>query len=361
MSLPSEPDMQNPTFEQKAFILLLVLVTIAFFWILLPFYGAVFWAMVLAVVFSPLQERLLRRMGGRGNLAALLTLIICLLVAILPVIFITSAVVAEGTALYQKLESGELDAGTYVTSGIRMLPPSIQDQLARLGISNLDGLREQISKGAMAGSQYLATKVFAIGQGTFEFFVSFFVMLYLLFFLLRDGKELVHRIRSAIPLAGNTKRRLQIKFTRVVRATVKGNVVVAAIQGALGGFIFWGLGIYSPLLWGVLMAFLSLLPAAGAGIIWAPVAIYLMLSGSLVQGIILTAFGVLVIGLVDNILRPILVGKDTRMPDYLILISTLGGLALLGLNGFVIGPLVAALFVASWNLFGAKKKVRLPV
>ncbi|WP_061240377.1 AI-2E family transporter [Ectopseudomonas composti] len=352
--------MQNPTFEQKAFILLLVLVTIAFFWILLPFYGAVFWAMVLAVVFSPLQERLLRRLGGRGNLAALLTLIICLLVAILPVIFITSAVVAEGTALYQKLESGELDAGAYVTSGIRMLPPSIQDQLARVGISNLDGLREQISKGAMAGSQYLATKVFAIGQGTFEFFVSFFVMLYLLFFLLRDGKELVHRIRSAIPLAGNTKRRLQIKFTRVVRATVKGNVVVAAVQGALGGFIFWALGIYSPLLWGVLMAFLSLLPAAGAGIIWAPVAIYLMLSGSLVQGIILTAFGVLVIGLVDNILRPILVGKDTRMPDYLILISTLGGLALLGLNGFVIGPLVAALFVASWNLFGAKKKVRLP-
>lgn len=360
MSLPSDPDMQSPTFEQKAFILLLVLVTIAFFWILLPFYGAVFWAMVLAVVFAPLQERLLRRTGGRVNLTALLTLIICLLVAILPVIFITSAVVAEGTALYQKLESGELDTGAYVTSFIQMLPPPMQEQLDRVGMNNLEGLREQISNGAMAGSQYLATKVFAIGQGTFEFFIGFFVMLYLLFFLLRDGKDLVHRIRTAIPLADTTKRRLQIKFTRVVRATVKGNVVVAAVQGALGGFIFWALGIYSPLLWGVLMAFLSLLPAAGAGIIWAPVAIYLMLSGSLVQGIILTAFGVLVIGLVDNILRPILVGKDTRMPDYLILISTLGGLALLGLNGFVIGPLVAALFVASWNLFGAKKKVRLP-
>ena len=360
MSLPGEPEMQNPTFEQKAFILLLVLVTIAFFWILLPFYGAVFWAMVLAVVFAPLQERLLQRTGGRGNLAALLTLIICLLVAILPVIFITSAVVAEGTALYEKLESGELDIGSYVTSFVQMLPPSIQEQLDRVGMSDLDGLREQISKGATAGSQYLATKVFAIGQGTFEFFIGFFVMLYLLFFLLRDGKDLVHKIRTTIPLADTTKRRLQIKFTRVVRATVKGNVVVAAVQGALGGLIFWILGIYSPLLWGVLMAFLSLLPAAGAGIIWAPVAIYLMLSGSMVQGIILTAFGVLVIGLVDNILRPILVGKDTRMPDYLILISTLGGLSLLGLNGFVIGPLVAALFVASWNLFGAKKKVRLP-
>ncbi len=359
-ALSSGPDMQNPTFEQKAFILLLILVTIAFFWILLPFYGAVFWAVVLAVVFAPLQERLIRRTGGRNNQAALLTTIICLLVAILPVIFIISAVVAEGASLYQRLESGELDIGTYVTSAIQMLPPSIQEQLDRVGMSDLDGLREKISTGAMAGSQYLATKVFAIGQGTFEFFISFFVMLYLLFFLLRDGKELVYKIRSTIPLADTTKRRLQIKFTRVVRATVKGNVLVAAVQGALGGLIFWVLGISSPLLWGVLMAFLSLLPATGAGIIWVPVAVYLMLSGSLWQGVILTAFGILVIGLVDNILRPILVGKDTRMPDYLILISTLGGLALLGLNGFVIGPLVAALFVSSWNLFGGKKKVRLP-
>ncbi|HZX15445.1 MAG TPA: AI-2E family transporter [Pseudomonas sp.] len=353
--------MQIPNVEQKAFILLLVLVTVAFFWILLPFYGAVFWAMVLAVVFTPLQRRMARRIGGRGNLSALLTLVVCLLVAILPVIFITSAVVAEGASLYQKLESGELDIGSYVTSTIRALPPTLQEQLDRIGVSDLDGLREQISTVAMAGSQFLATKVFAIGQGTFAFFVSFFVMLYLLFFLLRDGLELARTIRETIPLGESTKRRLQIKFTRVVRATVKGNVVVAAVQGALGGLIFWALGIYSPLLWGVLMAFLSLLPAVGAGIIWLPVAVYLILSGSLWQGVILTVFGVLVIGLVDNILRPILVGKDTRMPDYLILISTLGGLALLGLNGFVIGPLVAALFLSSWNLFeGGKRTVKLP-
>jgi len=353
--------MQTPNVEQKAFILLLVLVTVAFFWILLPFYGAVFWAMVLAVVFTPLQRRMARRIGGRGNLSALLTLVVCLLVAILPVIFITSAVVAEGASLYQKLESGELDIGSYVTSTIQALPPALQEQLNRIGVSDLDGLREQISTVAMAGSQFLATKVFAIGQGTFAFFVSFFVMLYLLFFLLRDGLELARTIRETIPLGESTKRRLQIKFTRVVRATVKGNVVVAAVQGALGGLIFWALGIYSPLLWGVLMAFLSLLPAVGAGIIWLPVAVYLMLSGSLWQGVTLTVFGVLVIGLVDNILRPILVGKDTRMPDYLILISTLGGLALLGLNGFVIGPLVAALFLSSWNLFeGGKKSVNLP-
>lgn len=353
--------MPTTSLEKKTFILLLVLVTIAFFWILLPFYGAVFWAVALAVVFAPLQRRMARRIGGRGNLSALLTLVICLLVAILPVIFITSAMVAEGTSLYQRIESGELDVGAYVTSTKDMLPAFLQQQLDRFGMNDMDGLREQISSSAAAGSQYLATKVFAIGQGTFQFIISFFVMLYLLFFLLRDGQELVRDIRMAIPLGENTKRRLQIKFTRVVRATVKGNIVVAAVQGALGGLIFWGLGISSPLLWGVLMAFLSLLPAVGAGLVWAPVAIYLFLNGSIWQSVVLTLFGVLVIGLVDNILRPILVGKDTRMPDYLILISTLGGMALFGLNGFVLGPLVAALFVASWNLFSAgKKTVRLP-
>jgi len=178
-------------------------------------------------------------------------------------------------------------------------------------------------------------------------------MLYLLFFFIRDGRELVARIRQAIPLSEAHKRRLFNKFTRVVRATVKGNIVVAVTQGALGGIIFAVLGISGALLWGVLMAFLSLLPAVGAALIWTPVAIYFLMSGAILQGVILTLYGVLVIGLVDNILRPILVGKDTKMPDYVVLISTLGGLALFGLNGFVIGPLVAALFISTWGLFTA--------
>jgi predicted PurR-regulated permease PerM len=353
--------MPNPALEKKAFTLLLALVTIAFFWILQPFFVAVFWAIVLAVVFAPLQRYLARRVGGRGNMSALLTLIVCLLVAILPMIFIISEVVAEGTRLYQRIDSGELDIGAYITRTLKLLPPSIQVQLDRFGLTDVEDLREQISSSVMAGSQYLATKLLAIGQGTFDFVIGFFVMLYLLFFLLRDGQELARNIRAAVPLGDTTKRRLQIKFTRVVRATVKGNIVVAAVQGALGGVILWVLSVPSPLLWAVLMAFLSLLPAVGAGIVWLPMALYLLLSGSVWQGVTLMLFGILVIGLVDNILRPILVGKDTRMPDYLILISTLGGLGLLGLNGFVIGPLLAALFLASWNLFGTgSKTVRLP-
>ncbi|WP_313479059.1 AI-2E family transporter [Stutzerimonas kunmingensis] len=345
--------MDNSRLEQKVFLALLVVVSLAFGWILLPFYGAVFWAVILAIIFAPLQRYLYRRFNQRRNLTALITLLVSLLVAVLPVILIAGMLVQEGAILYKQIESGELDIGSWVVNFRELLPQSIQLQLQlqRFGFGDLDSMRERLASGALEGSQFLATKAFSFGQGTFQFLVSFFVMLYLLFFLIRDGRDLVARIRKAIPLSDAQKRRLFSKFTRVVRATVKGNIVVAVTQGALGGIIFAVLGISGALLWGVLMAFLSLLPAVGAGLIWTPVAIYFLMTGAIWQGVILTLYGVLVIGLVDNILRPILVGKDTKMPDYVVLISTLGGLALFGLNGFVIGPLVAALFISTWGLF----------
>ncbi|MFJ3487278.1 AI-2E family transporter [Pseudomonas sp. NPDC090202] len=353
--------MNESTLQNKTLMVLLILVTLAFIWILLPFYGAVFWAVILGIIFAPLQRRLLARFGWQRNLTSLCTLLVCLMIAILPVIIISLLMVQEGAALYKNVESGQLDVARYLTQFKSLLPHLLQHWLDRLGVGDFNGLQDKIAKGAMQGSQYLATQAFSFGQGTFDFIVSFFIMLYLLFFFLRDGQELTRRIRIAIPLAEPQKRRLQLKFTRVVRATVKGNVVVAVTQGALGGFIFWVLDIPSALLWAVLMAFLSLLPAVGAGIVWAPVAAYFLLSGMLWQGVVLGLFGVFVIGLVDNLLRPILVGKDTRMPDYLILISTLGGMAVFGLNGFVIGPMIAALFMSTWGLFGSTKRtVRLP-
>ena len=146
------------------------------------------------------------------------------------------------------------------------------------------------------------------------------------------------------------------RFADVVRATVKGGILVAIVQGALGGLAFWFLGIHAPLLWAVVMAFLSLLPAIGAALVWLPVAIYLLTSGGLWQGIGLIAYGVLVIGMVDNILRPFLVGKGTKLPDYVVLISTLGGIEVFGLNGFVIGPLIAAIFMVTWEIFSASRQ-----
>jgi len=342
---------QSSSVHYRTFLLLLVVVTIAFGWLLWPFYGAVFWGTILAIIFAPLQRRLVPRIGGRCNLAALITLLLVLLLVILPLVAISGSLVREGANLYQSIKSGQINFGAYFQQAMAALPPSVHDVLARFDLADIPSLQEKLSAGAMQASQFLATQALSIGQDTFQFVISFGIMLYLLFFLLRDGPQLSARLKRAMPLSDTHKQHLFRKFTTVVRATVKGNVAVAAAQGALGGIIFSVLSIQGALLWGVIMGFLSLLPAVGAGLIWAPVAIYFLLTGATVKGVVLIAFGVLVIGMVDNVLRPILVGKDTKMPDYVVLISTLGGMALFGLNGFVIGPLIAALFMASWDLF----------
>lgn len=348
--------MNTVELQQKTFLLLLVVVTLAFGWILWPFYGAVFWGSVLAIIFTPFHRRLLAVMNQRQNLAALTTLLLCLIIVILPVTIMTISLLQEGALVYQGIRSGQLNFGAYFQQIMGAMPPWVINVLDRLGLTNISELQDMLSTGALQGSQFIAMHALSIGQNAFEFVISFGIMLYLLFFLLRDGAALSIRIKHAMPLSMEHKRHLFSKFTTVIRATVKGNVVVAAAQGTLGGIMFSFLGIQGALLWGFVMAFLSLLPAVGAGLIWMPVAIYFLFTGAVWQGVTLIAFGVLVIGLVDNILRPILVGRDTKIPDYVILISTLGGMVLFGLNGFVIGPVIAALFIAAWDLFSSSKE-----
>ncbi|WP_151636203.1 AI-2E family transporter [Noviherbaspirillum aerium] len=348
--------MNNPQLQQKTFYILLIAVSIAFVWILIPFYGAVFWAAVLSILFAPFYRRLLYAMKQRRNLAALATLALSLVIVFLPLTLITASFVREGSIIYERIRSGQLDFGAYFQQAINAMPSWMVGWLDRFGLGDISSLFERLSAAVAQGSQVIATQALSIGQNTFDFLVSFGVMLYLLFFLLRDGALLSARIKQAIPLSAEHKRSLLGKFTTVIRATVKGNIAVAATQGALGGLMFWFLGIQGPILWGTLMAFLSLLPAVGAALIWAPVAIFFLLTGAIWQGVTLIVFGVVVIGLVDNILRPLLVGKDTQMPDYVVLVSTLGGMGLFGLNGFVIGPVIAAMFIAVWDLFSSAKE-----
>jgi len=342
--------------ESRFFLLLLLVVSVAFVWVLWPFYGAVFWGAIFALMFTPLFVRLLKAMPGRRTLAALAALAIILLLVILPLGLIVASLVQEASAVYQRMQSGEFSLSIYFQEVYSALPAWVIGMLDRFGLSSTGVILERVSASLSKGSQFLATQAINIGQNAFDFIVSFFVMLYLVFFLLRDGGALARRIRDAVPLESGIKRELSGKFVTVIRATVKGNVVVAVLQGALGGLIFWMLGIHAPVLWGTLMAFLSLLPAVGAALVWGPVAIYFLVTGAVAKGLVLTAFGVLVIGLVDNILRPLLVGKDTKIPDYVVLVTTLGGMAIFGLNGFVIGPVVAAMFMAVWDLFAKARE-----
>ncbi|PLY00589.1 MAG: AI-2E family transporter [Desulfuromonas sp.] len=335
--------------ERRSFLIAMAMVSVAFLYLLAPFFGAIFWACVIGLLFSPLQRWLLQRWGERRNLAALVTLAACLTIAVLPALFITTSIVQQGASLYQRLQSGEIDLGQAVER-VRQGFPLVQQLLDRFNI-DFATLKSALSSGAVATSRFLASNAVEFGQNTAQWFVSFGLMLYVAFFMLRDGAALVRLLGRALPLGDAREELLFAKFAEVTRATVKGNLVVAAVQGSLGGITFFFLGLPAPLLWGVVMTVLSLIPMVGAGLVWAPVALYLFAVGSWIKGLVLVGVGVGVIGLADNVLRPLLVGRDTKLPDYLVLLSTLGGFALFGINGFVVGPLLAALFIAFWQIF----------
>lgn len=345
-----------PNLENRTLIVLVILVSLAFGWIVLPFFGAILWGVVIAVVFAPMHEALLAKMPRRENSAALLTLLAIIAIVIIPAILLFLLLLNEATTIYGLIRAGQVDFGLYFEQIQRLLPDWAMGLLERAGLDNFDAVRDRVSAGFANSFQALAGQAFNIGQSAFGFFVALTIMLYLTFFLLRDGERLAVIIEQAIPLHQEQRARLLEKFIMVIRATIKGSLVVAIVQGLIGGTVFWVLGIQGALLWGVAMAFLSLLPAIGTGLIWVPVAIYLFATGSLWEGSILAFCGVFIIGMVDNILRPILVGRDVRMPDYIVLISTLGGLELMGFNGIFIGPLIAAVFMASWSIFTEARK-----
>ena len=353
MSSPAE-NPSAPT-ENKALLALLVAVTLAFGWILAPFFGTIMWGAIIGLLFAPVYRRLLPRLRARRTAAALITLLAVLLIFILPFALITAALAREAATLYQQIKSGEVNPAMYFSGLFDALPAWVTQMLDRFGLIDFATLQQRLAAGLAQGSQFIATQALSIGQNSFEFIASLFIALYLAFYMIRDGKSVARTVRRAIPLAPEHKRELLGKFATVIRATVKGNLLVAAIQGALGGIAFWFLGVGGALLCAVLMAFLSLLPAVGAGLVWLPVAVYFLVTGTVWKGFALIAWGVLVIGLVDNLLRPILVGKDTQMPDYVVLISTLGGMAVFGLNGFVVGPAIAAMFIAVWHIHGAER------
>jgi predicted PurR-regulated permease PerM len=350
------PPASQYTLQQKVFLLLLAAVTLGFVWILTPYAGAVFWGVVLAILFAPLYRRLLNATRQKPTLAALLTLLSIVVMVIIPVALISASLVQQAANIYGKMQSGHIDFGLYFRQMMSVLPQWLTSLLERFHLTSLATLQQKLSSVAAEVSQVTAKYAINVASNTFDFLVSLTIMLYLLFFLLRDGYSLAGRIKTAVPLGRQYKQRLFNNFTTVIRATVKGNVLIAIAQGALGGLIFWLLDVQAPLLWAVVMAFLSLLPAVGAAIVWAPVALYFLVTGKVWQGVVLIAFCVIVIGVVDNFLRPVLVGKDTKLPDYVVLLSTIGGIALFGLNGFVIGPVIAALFVASWDLFASAEE-----
>ncbi|UCG72811.1 MAG: AI-2E family transporter [Chromatiales bacterium] len=336
------------------FLGLLALATVGFGALLLGFWQPIFWAIVLGILFLPVKNRLERRLPGKPSLVAALTVVLIFFTVLVPALLVASAVASEAALLLERIQAGEFDPGV-ILEWVQNLIPPITEWAARFGI-NLNEWQDKLSGAALKGSQFIASLALTAGQNVARFVVMFFLMLYVLFFVVRDGEVVLGHAEQAMPLTDSLERRLGQKFAEVARATLKGTVIVGIVQGALGGIIFAILGIQGAVFWGCVMVIMSVVPAIGPGLVWFPAALVLLATGSVTKGLVLIAYGVLVIGLVDNLLRPLLVGRDTKMPDYLVLLSTLGGLAMFGITGFVLGPVVAALFLTVWQMFEAESQ-----
>lgn len=339
--------MPKETFSSlQRFLFLGVLagVTALTIWVLWPFVMSVFWALVLAIVLRPIFVGLQRDVK-KPSLAALLTIFITLLIVGVPLYAVGLQATREGINLYQHIAS----------DGVSFTALTEQPYVAEvLGVFGFEPRETAVALSNVVkevGGRVISEAV-SIGAATADFVLKFAIMLYLLFFFLRDGAALGRYLQRIIPLGDERERLLFARFTSTTRAVVKGTLIVALAQGAVGALLFLIAGIGSPILWGTLMAFFAMIPAIGPFLIWLPAGIILLLIGNVWQALVVIIGGALIIGSIDNVLRPVLVGRDIQMPDALVLLAILGGIATFGLAGVIIGPVIGALFISIWDLFG---------
>ncbi len=304
----------------------------------------IFWAITLTVLFRRVYQRLLKLWSKRTNLASAATVFLVLLLFIIPASILVAAVISEGQAIVLLVEEGDVD----IQEQIRSLADKVPAKLIEWGLP-VERIFDTVSSQLQNLAQGSGQRLLRFTQGVLGFGVQLVVALYLLFFFLRDGIEIMEAALKASPLKDQKERKLLRRFDAVVRATMKGSLLIAIIQGLLGGILFTAVGVQGAVILGSLMVIASLLPVGGI-LIWGPVAAVLFAQGDMTKGIIVVVVGSLMIGLIDNLLRPHLVASGTKMPDYLILISTLGGLSWFGLSGLVIGPIIAAFFITSWEM-----------
>jgi predicted PurR-regulated permease PerM len=318
------------------------------------FFVPICWAAVFAIVFLPLYQKLLKRLKYRGVTAALMCVLIIVLI-IGPFAYLFIALVEEGAKAVAKInalhDSGQLDA--YLNFELPWVK-TITEQLSEyIDVSqfNLNNLVKDAADNV--GSFLFSQTGWVISNGT-RFLFYFGLMIFTMYYFFKDGEEVVKQVKTLVPLPREQVNRIFRQLREVIYATMYGGVVVALLQGLLGGILFAIFGIASPVFWGAVMALLSIIPFVGAFIIYIPAGLILIFNGSYISGILVIAIGTVVVSQVDNIVRPLLVSGKTEMHPLLLFFSMLGGVALFGLLGVVLGPLIAAIFVTLLQILELK-------
>jgi predicted PurR-regulated permease PerM len=354
------PNISATTFR-TAFVLLLVLaVTALFVAVTWPFLKPLLLGAMLAGLCRPLYSWVRRLVRGRRSLAATLTLLILFVLVAGPISAFVGVVVAQALHVSDQAipwvqqhfgAASTFNAHDWLVQRFPALAAYVPEQAQII---------ESMGRAAKAVGSFLVVGAGQLTTGTAGFLLDLFVMLYAMFFFFRDGPRIIEKIFYYMPLSNRDEELLLERLTSVTRATIKGTLVIGIIQGALAGLGFWVAGIDGAAFWGTIMAVLSVVPGIGAALIWVPAVIYLFITGQTLPAVLLLAWCAAVVGTIDNILRPALVGKDAKMPDLLILIGTLGGLFLFGPIGFIVGPIVCGLFLTVWDIYGTTFKAILP-
>jgi predicted PurR-regulated permease PerM len=330
------------------FMLVLLGISWATFYLFEPFLSAIIVAAILAATFHSSYEHLSRKTGKR-RLSSLLTCLLVLFIIVLPTIIIIGLIANEINGIYTKLVLGDHFYQNKILGSVEAFRNSIF-----VKTMNLDKFLDQaqINKSIESISGGIFSLIQTIYQNVIASAIWVFVMFFTLYYFLVESKAIIKKIMYLSPLKDEYEELLTNKFHSMVRATIKGTIIVGFVQGILGGAMFAIAGVPSFVIWGVVMIVLSMIPVLGSGLVWAPVGLIMLLTGNIWQGVFILAFGGIVISFVDNVLRPKLVGGDTEIHPLLVFFATLGGILSFGVIGFVLGPVIMALFLALWEIYG---------
>lgn len=339
--------MGNSRDSNIPFFAILGLVTILFLYLLQPFFFPIFWAAVIAGIFGPLYGRINGKLN-RPNLSTAILFLLIALIILLPAGIVGTLVFNESVQIYGTLTP---DAKYMDRNFQHLINTVTNNSIAHLFHINKAMLIAKTTEVAQGITNYIFVHLTQLTQNTLGLLVKFAIMLYTLFFFVRDGDRFLRMAMKVIPLGMGREKFLYERFIVTARSTLKVTLIIGGIQGALGGIVFFVTDVEGALIWGLLMILMAIVPVVGCSIIWGPAGILMLLTGHIWEGVLILAVGTFVISTVDNLLRPILIGKDVEMHPLLIFLSTLGGIILFGFSGFVIGPVVTSLLIALWEMY----------
>jgi predicted PurR-regulated permease PerM len=341
------------------FVLIFIFLFYLFYQVLKPFLISLLWAGILALILYPVYERLKILLKNKSSISSLIMTFLTVCIIVIPLILITASLSIEIFDIYKSAQSsGEFEKLGQIAQKFTKLdtlkefvPSGILEKVVKnFDLGQLD-LQEIIIKGVGTMSNYLLGKFQDIARNLTSFIFNFIIMVFALFFFFRDGKGICEELITLIPMKETEKTKISAIFSNTIDAVIMGSLAIAVVQGLLVGLIFWILGISYPVIAGALSFVLSILPLIGAVVVWAPVGIYLLFTGSIAKGIILLLFGALVISTVDNVLRPLIIGGRVKLPTLFLLLSIIGGIQYFGFSGIVLGPVLLAVFISFVEIY----------